>query len=381
MGWIVKTSSGKFQPKYRLDGKIKNGPSHQYRYEAEAWLDENEPTTKRQKLTADTTQGVADFIASLDPSRPQVVADDGLTLGEYGADWLRRRNGIRKETLRFYRTQVVHGILGDPIGKVRLAELTTDDIEHWLVRMSEAGVAARNARLKVMRMVCVAAVRNPKVALTADPTAGIKRQKADLRPRAFMTEDDIVALLDVAGDDADFALLIMLGADAGLRWEEMTGLAASSVITRGSKMTIRVWQSADRDGQVNDTTKNGTERLVPVKSGRLRQALSLACKKARLRGGPDALIVIEDDRPLRYEFWTRTKLKPAYAAAGIWPLPIAWHDLRHTYGSKLAEGNTPTKMIAYLMGHSDQRVTELYMHNSTTAAIEAELDRVFGQAG
>jgi integrase len=239
------------------------------------------------------------------------------------------------------------------------------------------GKSAQNSRLKVLRAVCIAARNNPRIPLDYDPTAGIRRRKSDLKPRSFMSDEDVDALLEVVAGDADLRLAILIGVDAGLRWEEITALAASSVVTRGRHTTIRVWQSVGRRGQVRNTTKNGKERTVPVKTERLRQALSLAAKKARLRSGPDGLLLVEGDRTLRYEYWTRVKLKPAYAAAGIWPLPVGWHDLRHTYASRLAENNIPTKVIATLMGQSDQRVTELYMHDSTAATISTALDQAF----
>jgi site-specific recombinase XerD len=319
---------------------------------------------------------VADFLAAL--GAHQAPTDDGVTVGTYAVDWLRRRVGIAPATMRYYQTQVVNGILGDPdLSQTKLAELTRDHVEHWLARMERKGLgaSAQNARLKVLRMVCTAAVRNPTIAILADPTAGIRRRKSDLKPRAFMSDADVEAVL---GDEPEFRLAVLLGVDAGLRWEEITALAASSVMTRGRDMTIRVWQSVDRHGVVRNTTKNGKERTVPILTKRLQEALSLAAKKARLRSGPDGLILEEDGHPLRYEHWTRAKLKPAYAQAGIWPQPVGWHDLRHTYGSKLAENGTPTKIIATLMGHSDQRVTELYMHESSMETMRTVMANAFG---
>lgn len=369
MTWAQRTSSGKYQPRDRIDGKIRSvGPCFQYRFQAEEWLrDEYQPTSSRQKQTAATRDGVADFLASLTPRASRLKLDDGLTVGAYAADWLQRRQGISHATLSYYRTQVVNGILGDrELSQAVFSGLSRDDVEHWLTRMEHAGVKVptRNARLKVLRMVCTAAAQNPAVDLQSDPSAGIRRKKPDLKPRKFMSDDDVTALLDVVGDDDDFRLAVLLAADAGLRWAEITGLAASSVTIRRGESTILVWQSARRDGTVEDRTKNGTERSVPVMSRRLQVALSLATKKARLRSGPDGLVLAEaDGQPLRYAHWL-DKLDGAYAAAGIHPVPVGWHDLRHTFGSRLAEKGIPTKMIASLMGHSDQRVTELYMHDS-----------------
>jgi integrase len=42
------------------------------------------------------------------------------------------------------------------------------------------------------------------------------------------------------------------------------------------------------------------------------------------------------------------------------------HDLRHTFASILAMSDTPIKTIAELLGHSDIRVTEIYLHLAPT---------------
>ena len=53
---------------------------------------------------------------------------------------------------------------------------------------------------------------------------------------------------------------------------------------------------------------------------------------------------------------------------------LHWHDLRHTFGTRLAEAGCSEATIASLMGHSDPQTTRRYTHatdRAKRAAVEA----------
>ena len=408
MGWIETNTAGtKWRGKYRRDGRKIPGPWLEYRHEAEQWWRDAE--------------GVP-AVVEVEPEVPS------FTLTEYATDWLARRSDdLSKATLVYYRTQVDLGIVRDPIGQLALDEVRRPVVELWANRQLTKGAAARNARVKVLRMIMTDAIDDDRTPIVKDPTSRLKRARGDIRDRAYLTPEDVEALLEQG--DATFVLLVLLAVDAGLRWEEMTALAVGSVVTRGSSMTLHIWQSVGHGREIRDDTKNHRARDVPVVTDRLRRALLTATREARLRApgdGRDALILtapdsrafgkvtrrpngkfqasypIEGGRRVRREFtdaaearaWVNsnrprsteplvygtylTKFHAAVTAAGIYPEPSGWHDLRHTFGSALAEQGVPTKMIATLMGHSDTRVTEIYMHASTQATLSQAMTAALG---
>ena len=42
--------------------------------------------------------------------------------------------------------------------------------------------------------------------------------------------------------------------------------------------------------------------------------------------------------------------------------PIRFHDLRHTFGTRLAASGQPLRMIQEFMGHADSKTTQIYTH-------------------
>jgi integrase len=54
-----------------------------------------------------------------------------------------------------------------------------------------------------------------------------------------------------------------------------------------------------------------------------------------------------------------------------------WHDLRHTFGSRLRRAKTPLEDIGILLGHGAKSITERYAHADMDSLREAvaKLDR------
>jgi integrase len=49
---------------------------------------------------------------------------------------------------------------------------------------------------------------------------------------------------------------------------------------------------------------------------------------------------------------------------------LHWHDLRHTFGTRLAEAGCSEATIADLMGHSDPQTTRRYTHALAVTPVE-----------
>jgi integrase len=66
----------------------------------------------------------------------------------------------------------------------------------------------------------------------------------------------------------------------------------------------------------------------------------------------------------------RKRFKSALRRAGV--REVRFHDLRHTYGTRLASVGTPLRAIQEWMGHSDSRTTQRYADYSPDPSRGAE---------
>jgi integrase len=366
MAW-VEVRGTRYRGLYRnAEGQRQPGKTFDYRHEAQQWAEEQE----RVALGAAPTS-----------------TDASVLFRDYAARWLRRRTGITRDTIRQYTTTVE--LIAADLGDYPLHALTRDVVESWAGTLdaNELGAAGRNLRVKVLRMITKQAILDGLIA--ADPTAGVKRRPAELKARRqFLADDQIEDLLTAAADPqwgnsrnggrritlpepGELITALLLAVDTGLRWEEIAGLCLDAITRDGNDFVVEVRRTVNRRSELRNDTKNHKPREVPVTSTRLAVVLRQQIRVARLARGPEGLLLARPDgTPLRYETWQRVHLAGAVKQAGI-PTLTGWHDLRHTFGSRLAERGVPTNTIATLLGHSDEDVTRLYMHSSTRATLRA----------
>ena len=71
----------------------------------------------------------------------------------------------------------------------------------------------------------------------------------------------------------------------------------------------------------------------------------------------------------------RRRFKRARDRAGL--RPLRWHDLRHSFGSRLAAAGIDLPTIQSAMGHSHIQTTAVYLHARPQAADAARFSQAF----
>lgn len=258
----------------------------------------------------------------------------------------------------------------------RLGELTPWIIEKW-----------RTARLKTGRKPATVnrdlddlkSSLNKAVAwdlLDANPIGGVKRSRIDVAraPRFLSAEEE--ARLRQALDDREER--IRRERDSANAWRAERGydlmpdlrrcafadhlkplvlLSLQTGMRRGELFYL-TWQSVDFKAALltvhGTTAKSGTTRHIPLNS----EALAV------LRGWQDQTgektgLVFAGARGEAFNN-VRRSWEGVLAAAGI--KGFRWHDLRHTFASKLVMAGVDLNTVRELLGHSDYKMTQRYAH-------------------
>jgi integrase len=101
------------------------------------------------------------------------------------------------------------------------------------------------------------------------------------------------------------------------------------------------------------------------------------CRRGYLTGADDLVFLSESGGRLDYE-----RMKDAFYAglvsAGLGHLreqdgPVTFHDLRHTFGTRMAAAGVPVRSLQEWMGHADLKTTLRYMHYAPRADDAARL--------
>jgi integrase len=139
-------------------------------------------------------------------------------------------------------------------------------------------------------------------------------------------------------------------------------------VRQGELLAMR-WLDADWKARVIRLRRNNTRgRLVKTKSRRSTRSVPMprrvAAELRRLHNcsdytGDTDLVFCHPDTGSPYDASKmRKRFKDAVADAGV--RPVRFHDLRHTFGTRMAGAGAPLRFIQEWMGHRDYKTTEIY---------------------
>ena len=140
-------------------------------------------------------------------------------------------------------------------------------------------------------------------------------------------------------------------------------LAVETGLRRGDLLRLK-WTQIDLKGGVIEIVTGKTRRkaFIPI-SKRCRQSL-IECRRRTTVG--EHVFVDSDGNPLAEKTIVRY-FAIAKELAGFGTRALRFHDLRHTYGSKLAREGVNIEFIAATMAHSSTRMTQRYARPGDTA--------------
>jgi integrase len=167
------------------------------------------------------------------------------------------------------------------------------------------------------------------------------------------------------------AVLYLTAAMTGLRQGELIGLRWRDVDFEARR--VRVVSPYVR-GEFNDPKSEDSGRSVPLAQ---RVADALADLRARSLYPADSDLVFahpETGRPLDRSKLVR-RFKRALERAQV--RRITFHELRHTFGTRMAASGVPLRTLQHWMGHADSKTTQIYAHYQPSDAEADTVDAAF----
>ena len=375
---LEKTRGASWWAKYRLpDGrqvKRKIGPvwtgrgrpadGHFTKRLAEDWLHDRLEEVRREAAVAVAAPG--------QQSGAVRAASTSVTFAEAAAEYLRfseEDRGCKPTTIRNYRN-VIRVHLLPVFGEMTLEDITVQEIEQWRAGMSSArqqrelSNKTKNNLLVLMHAIFRRAVK--LYGLPANPVASVDRfrvrSSGDIQ---VFSPEEVWALVRAAKSEAD-AAIFLTAAFTGLRRGEVLGLRWRDVDFTGSTIRVRASYAA---GHLT-TPKSGKVRAVPMAPD-VASALARLGDRDRFTGDDDFLFAGEAGLPLDGDALS-SRYRDALARAGL--RPLRFHDLRHTFGTRMI-AKADIRRVQEWMGHADIQTTMKYLHyapREEDAALVAE---------
>jgi integrase len=202
--------------------------------------------------------------------------------------------------------------------------------------------ASVNRELAVLSRIFTLAIRD-KVT-RKNPVAEVKKFHEDnKRTRYLLPEEEVLLLAHCTGDRAHLRPVVILAVHTGLRRGEILKLAKSDVDFIRNIIHVR-------------NTKNNKDRFVPLNEVARAELLRL------VREAGEHEYLFQNQKTQNYVKNIKRSFAKAREKAGL--VNFRFHDLRHTFASRLAEEGVDSFTIMELLGHSDLRMTARYTHAS-----------------
>ena len=253
-----------------------------------------------------------------------------------------------------------------------MMDITAWSIERWRTDRLKAGIkpTSINRDLNTLKACLHRAVEWGE--LDAYPLTTVKPMKADTRGVArYLSNDEEAALRDalIARNERKAAARTSGNAWRMSRGREqlpnldldhlgpMVLLSLNTGLRRGELFSLR-WRDIDLNRcvltAVGGTTKAGNTRHIPLTD----EAVDILKTWKKPDNDPSDLV-----------FPGRTG-KPFYTLKTAWANLLSdakiasfrWHDLRHTFASKLVQAGVDLNTVRELMGHADIKMTLRYAH-------------------
>ena len=266
-----------------------------------------------------------------------------------------------KNTLTAY-TRDLTDAAGFLSGRGRdLADAAAEDIEAYFAALGARGLAPataarRRAALRQFYRFVLGEGWRPD-----DPSRRVEAPRKGRSLPRVLSRDEVDRLIAAAAarDGAPngagglrLACLVELAYASGLRISELTGLTLAALARDPAYLMVK--------------GKGGKERLAPL------NLAARAAVRSYLEVRPAFLPKGDAANPWLFASRGRTgRLTPrrvgqlldeAAADAGIDPVRVSPHVLRHAFATHLLEGGADLRVVQTLLGHADIGTTQIYTH-------------------
>lgn len=226
-----------------------------------------------------------------------------------------------------------------------LSTITASDLEHYKInRIREVSAATVNRELSCIKHMLNKAVHWGY--LSQNPLRDVKDFKEPPARVRYLTDVEIEILLNCCYGHIKSIVIVAL--TTGMRKGEILNLKWQDIDLRNRVITIR-------------DTKNNESRTIHMNETLYEMLRSLGPEI-----GEQYVFVKEDGKPFGD---IRTGFRAALRRAGI--KNFRFHDLRHTFASKLVMNGVDIRTVQTLLGHKDITMTMRYSHLSNAHLREA----------
>jgi integrase len=246
------------------------------------------------------------------------------------------------------------------VGNKDIQELNTFDVETYLALRAKdtyrghvISKSSVNIDLRVLKMLFNRAIRWSM--LEKNPCKGIKQFKSPQQERISLTSSEIKSIIDVS-EDTDLKKVIIYAVLTGCRIGEIVNLEWKDINFIKSYILVV--------NKKNFQTKSRKIRQIPMSTVLKNYLLEWSNSRSNFS---DYVFLNKKGYKSNSGYLTK-KFKSLVRQLNL-SERYCFHCLRHTFATNFLQATGNVYFLKQLMGHSDIKVTEQYLHYTNTDLI------------
>jgi integrase/recombinase XerD len=289
-------------------------------------------------------------------------------------------DGLAKNTVSAYRNDLSLFLDFLASKKVSIIKAESQDIKDYFHQLYELQLKSSSLMRKISAIKNFYQFLLAENIISASPVENIERPKSELKLPKFLTEEEVLKLLNTVNNDkSEFGirlscLLEMLYA-SGLRVSELVSLPISAT------SSIKSSDSHDSNNlnYLIVKGKGGKERIAPLNVSAIKilkeylilrqnqgQEKSKWLFVGKYRSNKNSEKIVAKKSAASDQHLTRQRLnqmlKELAIKAGVDPDKVHPHVIRHSFASHLLNRGIDLRVLQELLGHSDISTTQIYTH-------------------
>jgi integrase len=312
------------------------------------------------KLGLTKPQAEAELRREFEKASLEQPRHERLEIGEAGERYIDRLEslGRKKTTISDYRSTLrVH--LVPFFGGRSLDQIGVQLVEGFISAKQRERKAAKSISNYVGLLYSIFAYAEKRGWARSNPVALAEKPRTEPRDVdiRYLELEELEALINAVPDD-----------DVGRVERVLYRTAAMTGLRRGELLALR-WRDVDWSNGLIRVRRNYTRgEFGTPKSRRSSRAVPLAdaiggelerhFQRSKFKGDDDLVFA----HPLLGTVLDPSKVQKRFkrAAQRAELRSVRFHDLRHTFGTRMAAAGAPLRAIQEWMGHRDSRTTSLY---------------------
>lgn len=296
---------------------------------------------------------------------------------EWAQKWLGNKLNLRPTSLK-RDEECLRLRLLPSFGKTQLQRIARSDVQGWVKKLAESGLAPATVRrcYRILRSTLAEAV--DERLLGESPCRRTSLPRLANREQLYLTAEEVEQL--AAAMPERYRALVYSAVYLGCRWGELVGLKRENVdVLRRHVRIVGTLEEIGSHCRYVEETKTATSRrmltMPPFLAEALAGHMALKPKSEFVFVGPEGAL-------LRRSNFRRRHWKTALKASGL-DVALRFHDLRHSCAALLIAQGAHPKEIQARLGHASITTTlNTYGHlwPSLGAQLDDKMEQAFRQA-